>query len=57
MMEATKRGGNRQELHEEIRQLSMQAGSVVKNEGKPNDLLERIAEMIRFLLSVLNSWI
>ena len=43
MMEATKKGGNRQELHEEIRQLSMQAGSVVKNEGKPNDLLDRIA--------------
>ena len=43
MMEVTKKGGNRQELHEEIRQLSMQAGSVVKNEGKPNDLLERIA--------------
>ena len=43
MMEATKKGGNRQDLHEKIRQLSMQAGSVVKNEGKPNDLLERIA--------------
>ena len=43
MMEATKKGGNRQELHEKIRQLSMQAGAVVKQEGKPNDLLERIA--------------
>lgn len=43
MMEATKKGGNRQDLHEKIRLLSMQAGSVVKNEGKPNDLLERIA--------------
>ena len=43
MMEATKKGGNRQDLHEKIRQLSMEAGSVVKNEGKPNDLLERIA--------------
>jgi len=48
MMEATKKGGNRQELHEEIRQLSMQAGSVVKNEGKPNDLLRRIADDPRF---------
>ncbi len=48
MMEATKKGGNRQELHEEIRQLSMQAGSVVKNEGKPNDLLERIAADPKF---------
>ena len=48
MMEVTKKGGNRQELHEEIRQLSMQAGSVVKNEGKPNDLLERIAADPKF---------
>ena len=48
MMEVTKKGGNRQELHEEIRQLSMQAGSVVKNEGKPNDLLERIATDPKF---------
>ena len=48
MMEVTKKGGNRQELHEEIRQLSMQAGSVVKNEGKPNDLLERIANDPKF---------
>ena len=48
MMEATKKGGNRQELHEEIRQFSMQAGSVVKNEGKPNDLLERIAADPKF---------
>lgn len=43
MMEAVKRGGDRQELHEKIRVYSMEAGSVVKNEGKPNDLLERIA--------------
>ena len=52
MMEATKKGGNRQELHEEIRQLSMQAGSVVKNEGKPNDLLERIAADPKFGMSM-----
>lgn len=43
MMDAVKAGGNRQELHEKIRQYSMQAGRVVKEEGKPNDLLERIA--------------
>ena len=44
MMEATKRGGDRQELHEKIRVLSMEAGAVVKMEGKPNDLLERIVK-------------
>lgn len=43
MMAATNKGGDRQELHEKIRVYSMEAGSVVKNEGKPNDLLERIA--------------
>ena len=42
MMEAVKKGGDRQELHEKIRVYSMEAGSVVKNEGKPNDLLSRI---------------
>ncbi|KAL7914272.1 adenylosuccinate lyase [Trichoderma velutinum] len=35
-------GLSRQDAHEEIRVLSHQAGSVVKNEGKPNDLVERI---------------
>ncbi len=43
MMDAVKRGGNRQELHEAIRVHSMAAGRVVKEEGKDNDLLERIA--------------
>ncbi|MGI6002727.1 MAG: adenylosuccinate lyase [Lachnospiraceae bacterium] len=43
MMDAVKAGGDRQELHERIRQHSMAAGRVVKEEGKPNDLLERIA--------------
>ena len=38
-----KAGGDRQELHEAIRVKSMEAGVVVKGEGKPNDLLERIA--------------
>jgi adenylosuccinate lyase len=37
-----KAGGDRQELHEAIRVYSMEAGAVVKGEGKPNDLLERI---------------
>ena len=43
MMEAVKQGGDRQELHERIRVHSMEAGKKVKEEGKPNDLLERIA--------------
>ena len=43
MMDAVKAGGNRQELHERIRIHSMAAGRVVKEEGKKNDLLERIA--------------
>ncbi len=44
MMDAAAKGGNRQELHERIRELSMEAGRRVKEEGKDNDLLERIAE-------------
>ena len=43
MMEAVKRGGDRQELHEKIRQLSMQAGKTVKEEGKDNNLVDLIA--------------
>ena len=43
MMDAVKRGGNRQELHEKIRELSMEAGRNVKVEGKENNLLELIA--------------
>ena len=43
MMEAVKRGGDRQDLHEKIRQHSMAAGARVKQEGAANDLLERIA--------------
>ena len=43
MMEAVKKGGDRQELHERIRIHSMAAGRVVKAEGGKNDLLERIA--------------
>ncbi|KAL7494493.1 hypothetical protein ACHAWT_005522 [Skeletonema menzelii] len=44
LMECVKAGGDRQELHEAIRVHSMDAGKVVKGEGKPNDLLERIAK-------------
>ncbi len=43
MMDAVKAGGDRQELHERIRQLSMEAGKHVKEEGRDNDLLELIA--------------
>lgn len=42
MMEEVKRGGDRQEVHERIRELSMQAAAQVKQEGKDNDLIERI---------------
>jgi adenylosuccinate lyase len=42
MMECVKHGGNRQELHEEIRVLSMQAGKNVKELGKENNLIELI---------------
>lgn len=43
MMDAVKAGGDRQELHEKIRTLSMQAGKNVKEEGLDNNLLELIA--------------
>lgn len=42
MMECVKAGGNRQELHERIRVLSMQAGKNVKEEGKENNLIDLI---------------
>ena len=51
MMDAVKAGGDRQELHERIRTLSMQAGRTVKEEGRDNDLLERIAADPAFNLS------
>eukprot|EP01139_Manchomonas_bermudensis_P010711 Amastigsp_a340965_83.p1 type:complete len:520 gc:universal Amastigsp_a340965_83:1690-131(-) len=44
LMAAVKAGGNRQELHETIRELSMEAGRRVKAEGADNDLVERIRE-------------
>ncbi|HBD64604.1 MAG TPA: adenylosuccinate lyase [Clostridiales bacterium] len=43
IMEAVKRGGNRQELHEEIRVLSMEAAEQVKKFGMHNDLIERMS--------------
>lgn len=43
LMEAVKRGGDRQELHEKIRTLSMQAGARVKNEGLDNNLIALMA--------------
>ncbi len=43
MMDCVKKGGNRQELHERIRELSMEAGAHVKRDGLDNDLLELIA--------------
>jgi adenylosuccinate lyase len=51
LMEAVKRGGDRQELHERIRRYSMEAGAAVKDEGLPNDLLRRIADDPAFGLS------
>ena len=43
MMDAVKRGGNRQELHERIREHSMAAGKRIKEEGLENDMVDRIA--------------
>ena len=48
LMECVKAGGNRQELHEEIRVMSMQAALRVKNEGKENNLLQLIEENGKF---------
>ena len=50
--DAVKAGGDRQELHERIRELSMEAGRTVKVEGKDNDLLERIAADPAFNLTI-----
>lgn len=52
MMDAVKKGGNRQELHEKIRVHSMEAGKQVKVFGKSNDLVERIADDKEFNLTV-----
>lgn len=47
-----KNGGNRQELHERIRELSMEAGRNVKVEGRENNLLELIAADPAFNMSL-----
>ena len=52
MMDAVKAGGDRQELHEKIRTLSMEAGRNVKVEGKENNLLELIAADPSFNLTL-----
>ena len=52
MMDAVKAGGDRQELHERIRQLSMEAGKNVKEQGGDNNLLELIAADPAFGLSL-----
>ena len=52
MMDAVKAGGDRQELHEEIRRLSMEAGKRVKQEGLDNNLLELIAASPAFNVSL-----
>ena len=52
MMDAVKAGGDRQELHERIRTLSMEAGRNVKEKGLDNNLLELIAADPAFGLSL-----
>ncbi|MBE6844403.1 MAG: adenylosuccinate lyase [Ruminococcus sp.] len=51
MMDAVKKGGNRQELHEKIREYSMEAGKQVKQEGLENDLCERILNDPMFMIT------
>ena len=51
MMDAVKKGGDRQELHERIRIHSMEAAKRVKEEGLPNDLINRIINDPIFNLS------
>lgn len=52
MMDAVKAGGDRQELHEKIRTLSMEAGKNVKEKGLDNNLLELIAADESFGMSI-----
>ena len=51
MMDAVKKGGDRQALHEKIRQYSMEAGKRVKEEGLDNDLCERILADPMFMIT------
>ncbi|MBR6329385.1 MAG: adenylosuccinate lyase [Lachnospiraceae bacterium] len=52
MMDCVKLGGNRQELHERIRELSMEAGRNVKEKGEDNNLLDLIAQDEMFPLDI-----
>ena len=52
MMDAVRRGGDRQVLHEEIRKMSIEAGRVVKEEGGENNLLQLIAQNPMFGMSL-----
>ena len=51
LMEAVEKGESRQEMHEIIKKHSLEAGRIVKEEGKENDLLDRLAEDIRIPFS------
>ena len=51
MMQAVKKGGDRQELHEKLRTHSLAAAAVVKEEGGENDLIDRVAADSAFMLS------
>ena len=51
MMSAVKKGGDRQELHEKLRQHSIAAAAQVKEEGKPNDLIDRVVNDASFGLT------
>ena len=51
MMQAVEKGGNRQELHERLRQHAIAAGKQVKEEGLPNDMVDRIAAAPAFGLT------
>ena len=52
MMQAVKKGGDRQELHEKIREYSMIAGANVKQKGLENNLIDLIAEDSAFMLDI-----
>ena len=51
LMDAVKQGGDRQQLHERIRVLSLEAGRTVKELGLPNNLIDLIADDKQFHLS------
>ncbi len=57
LMDQVKEGGNRQELHEEIRKLSIEAGNRVKKEGLYNDLFSRICASDKFNISKDNDYL